>query len=87
MKLFAVIVVIVGCFGSVDSFANPSSDFLSGIDGSSIANGYGHVCAIEQRAGNNIGGRARCWGSDHKDHAMDAPKDVRVHLDSTRVGY
>eukprot|EP01032_Pedospumella_encystans_P025078 gene25078-28350_t len=40
----------------------------------------GHVAHFsnfrEQRAGNNIGGRARCWGSDHKDHAMDAPKDM-----------
>jgi hypothetical protein len=60
----------------VSSFATPSSDFLLGIDGSSVATGYGHVCVLEQKATDGIGGRAQCWGQEHKEGATNAPKDV-----------
>ena len=63
--------------GQISAFSTPNSDFLLGIDGSSVATGYSHVCALEQRPGSNVGGRAQCWGSEHKEHAMDAPRDVR----------
>ena len=37
---------------------------------------YGHVCVLEQKAGEGMGGRAQCWGHDHKEDALDSPKDV-----------
>ena len=58
------------------AFATPNSDFLLGIDGTSITTGHGHTCVLEQKASDGVGGRAHCWGNDYYDDAMDAPKDV-----------
>jgi hypothetical protein len=59
-----------------DAFATPNSDFLLGIDGTSITTGHGHTCVLEQKASDGVGGRAHCWGNDYYDDAMNAPKDV-----------
>jgi len=74
------LLISLALVGRISAFSTPSSDFLLGIDGSSVATGYSHVCALEQRPGSNVGGRAQCWGSEHKEHALDAPKDVGFRI-------
>ena len=67
---------LLSYFYSANSFATPNADFLLGIDGSSITTGHGHVCVLEQRSADGVGGRAQCWGGDHKEGATNAPKNV-----------
>ena len=69
--LYILFIIIV-----VDGFANPKSEFLLEIDGNSISTAREHLCAIEKKPGNNIGGRARCWGFDHIDGRTRPPQDV-----------
>lgn len=76
MSYVLISAIILAVPKVITSFATPSSDFLLGIDGSSISTGYGHVCVLEQKAGEGMGGRAQCWGHDHKEDALDSPKDV-----------
>ena len=45
-------------------FAAPKSEFLLDIDGNSVSTGREHVCVIEKKQGNTVGGRARCFGFD-----------------------
>jgi hypothetical protein len=58
-------------------FATPNSDFLFGIDGASIATAQWHVCVLEQKATEGMGGRAQCWGIEEDSGAQNPPKDVR----------
>lgn len=61
----------------VNSFATPNSDFLLGIDGSSIATAHEHICVLEMKAGGGIGGRSQCWGYDGHGK-LQSPKDVSL---------
>lgn len=56
----------------------PPSDFFSDIDGISIATGHNHKCALENKIGVDIGGKARCWGDDNRYGEIDAPDDVSI---------
>ena len=78
MSTFTIsVILLLQClYRNVESFATPSSDFLLGIDGSSVATGHQHICVLEQKTGEPIGGRAQCWGYDDKHGRSDAPKDV-----------
>lgn len=61
----------------VRPFAVPSADFLLGIDGSSIATGHSHICVLEQKATDGMGGRAQCWGHERVEGATETRNDVR----------
>eukprot|EP01038_Epipyxis_sp_PR26KG_P014147 gene14147-18985_t len=45
------------------------------VDGISIANGHEHICIIEQKHNNDIGGKVQCWGFESYG-MLDAPKDL-----------
>lgn len=62
----------------VEGFANPKSDFLFEIDGNSVSVSREHACAIEQKPGSTIGGRAKCWGLPHLEGREEAPNDVSI---------
>ncbi len=59
----------------MNGFATLKSEFLLEIDGNGITSRE-HICAIEQKHDNMIGGRAKCWGTD-AEGCLDAPSDVR----------
>jgi hypothetical protein len=52
--------------------------FHTDIDGISVSSGSHHVCALEQKPGNKLGGSLKCWGYDH--HGQASPPLVRPRL-------
>ncbi|CAM9805650.1 unnamed protein product [Chrysoparadoxa australica] len=47
---------------SIDALASLPEGFHSDVDGTSMALGTHHTCALEYRPGIEIGGAIRCWG-------------------------
>ena len=76
----AFIAIFIGVLNHhVNGYGKPHSDFLLGIDGSSIATAQEHICVLEQK---NVvtedeipTGRAQCWGYDGFGR-LESPKDV-----------
>lgn len=76
MILFVFLFIVRSHLKSVVGFGIPKSEFLLDIDGNSIATGREHVCVIEKKQGNSVGGRAKCFGYDHFEGRTRAPQDV-----------
>lgn len=76
MIFLYIVLCIFMDFRAVSGFATPESDFLLDIDGSSISTSVLHTCVIEQRQGDQPGGKAVCWGSGHENDHLDPPEDV-----------
>jgi hypothetical protein len=77
MKGFISYVICLHAFllKGIAGFATPKSEFILEIDGNGITTSREHICVIEQKHGNAIGGRAKCWGFDVMGK-LDAPTDV-----------
>jgi len=72
---FTLLIQILYDSTRVDAFAVPKTEFLLEIDGNGITTSREHICAIEQKQGSSMGGRAKCWGDDHLGR-LDAPLDI-----------
>lgn len=70
--------------------ADLSNEFYLDVDEVMMSTGYFHTCAIERRAGVDIGGPLRCWGQNDRGQASPPPGIfVQVssgHLFSCAVG-
>jgi hypothetical protein len=79
MKILSCL-LFLSLFLCSDAFASPQPDFLLPVDGGSVGTGFYHICAIEQKPGASVGGRAKCWGMDDDDKVMtDVPKEVCIN--------
>ncbi len=79
--LASIVSILIGILCSIietQSFATPKAEFLLDVDGNSVDFSMTHICALEQKQGTPIGGRARCWGDDFHDigYVSDVPSDV-----------
>ncbi len=73
-----LLIGLSGLCSVTNGFATPKADFLLNIDGGSVASSLYSICAIEQKQGEEIGGRAKCWGYNDDDESVVAttPADV-----------
>ncbi len=73
-----LLIGLSGLCSVTNGFATPKADFLLNIDGGSVASSLYSICAIEQKQGEEIGGRAKCWGYNDDDESVVAttPTDV-----------
>ena len=74
-RLFVVALAMSHLHLSWQVVVQPPADFFANIDGSSIATGMSHHCAIALAHGDDYGGTAYCWG-DNEMGATEAPKEV-----------
>ena len=72
-----IVLLICNLLSDLSAFEAPGIDFILDIDGSSIAVGHEHLCAIEQKHGVEIGGKMHCWGYNSHDR-LNIPKNVRL---------
>eukprot|EP01031_Cornospumella_fuschlensis_P034164 gene34164-41355_t len=67
----AIISLVLG--RAVDAFVTPRHDFLLDFP-SSVSTAVHTVCAIEQKVGEDVGGRVKCW-SHNEELEMQSPND------------
>ena len=79
-QILSLLVGLSSLCSVTNGFTTPKADFLLNIDGGSVCSSLYSICAIEQKQGEEIGGRAKCWGYDDHDESVVAtvPKDVSI---------
>ena len=56
-------------------FTQPEANFLLDINGISVGVEPDHVCVIEEKLGEEVGGKASCFGFEDESGRMDPPAD------------